>query len=82
MNACRYLNAVRRAISLLLTSGLLASASRENSGNPLEPVYGRNEYYLTRYSNLLRDLEERAVVDEATKARWPADALAGFDSVQ
>lgn len=73
---------VRRAISLLLTSGLLASANRENSGNPFEPVYGPNKYYLTGYSNLLRDLEARAVVDEATKARWPADALDGFDRVQ
>ena len=68
---------VRKAISLLLTSGLLASSNRDNVDGT---SYGPNKYYLTGYRNILRDFDVKAIED-ADKTRRYEIKKQGFEDV-
>lgn len=68
---------VRKAISLLLTCGLLANSDRDNVDGT---SYGPNKYYLTGYRNILRDGAVKAIED-IVKARRYAVQKTGFEDV-
>lgn len=71
---------VRTAISLLLTTGLLASVGRQGGGTLAEPVYGANMYFLTGHHNLVRESSVRSGDTAGGSSR--EDVLKGFGSVE